>query len=64
VRVDVDNCRDSIIVDFDPCYSIFDHGEQKYSARFRKFFPPEYSLKEIEVVIIELVTDWKAKIKK
>jgi ParB family chromosome partitioning protein len=31
------------------------------SIRFRKFFPPEYSNKQIEAVIVELLTDWKAR---
>jgi ParB family chromosome partitioning protein len=29
------------------------------SMRFRKFFPPDYSPKQIEAVIIGLLTDWK-----
>jgi ParB family chromosome partitioning protein len=29
------------------------------SMRFRKFFPPDYSSKQIESVIIGLLTDWK-----
>jgi ParB family chromosome partitioning protein len=31
------------------------------SMRFRKFFPPDYSTKQIESVIVGLLTDWKAK---
>jgi len=30
------------------------------SVRFRKYFPPEYSQKQMDTVIIELLTDWKA----
>jgi ParB family chromosome partitioning protein len=31
------------------------------SLRFRRFFPPEYSPKQMETVIINLLTDWKAR---
>jgi ParB family chromosome partitioning protein len=34
-------------------------GKPKGSLRFRKYFPPDYSPKQIEAVIIELLTDWK-----
>jgi ParB family chromosome partitioning protein len=30
------------------------------SGRFRGFFPPEYSPKQIEAVIVRLLTEWKA----
>jgi ParB family chromosome partitioning protein len=33
--------------------------EPTSSMRFRKFFPPDYSPKQIESVIIGLLTDWK-----
>ncbi len=36
-------------------------GEPTGSMRFRKYFPPEYSPKQIEAVIIGLLTDWKAR---
>jgi ParB family chromosome partitioning protein len=36
-------------------------NEPKDSTRFRKFFPPDYSQNQIESVIIELLTDWKAR---
>jgi hypothetical protein len=26
--------------------------------RFRKFFPPDYSQKQIEAVIVELLMEW------
>jgi ParB family chromosome partitioning protein len=32
------------------------------SVRFRKYFPPEYSQKQMDTVIIELLTDWKASV--
>jgi ParB family chromosome partitioning protein len=32
----------------------------KNADRFREYFPPEYSEKQIEAVIIELLTAWKA----
>jgi len=35
-------------------------GEPASSMRFRKYFPPEYSKKQIESVIIELLKGWKA----
>jgi ParB family chromosome partitioning protein len=34
----------------------------KGAMRFRKYFPPEYSQKQIETVVIELLTEWRAKI--
>jgi len=36
-------------------------GEPTSSMRFRKFFPPDYSQKQIETIIIELLKDWKAR---
>jgi ParB family chromosome partitioning protein len=35
-------------------------NEPKGAMRFRKYFPPEYSQKQMEVVIIDLLTKWKA----
>jgi len=35
-------------------------SEPKSSARFRKYFPPEYSQKQMDDVIKELLTKWKA----
>jgi ParB family chromosome partitioning protein len=35
-------------------------SEPKGAMRFRKYFPPEYSQKQMETVIIELLTAWKA----
>jgi ParB family chromosome partitioning protein len=35
-------------------------GETAGSIRFRKFFPPEYSKKQIETVITGLLRDWQA----
>ena len=34
-------------------------GEPTGSIRFRKYFPPNYSQKQIETVIVELLTEWK-----
>jgi hypothetical protein len=34
-------------------------GEEHGSARFRRYFPPEYSIKQIEAVIIGLLKEWK-----
>ncbi len=34
--------------------------EPKGAMRFRKYFPPEYSQKDMEIVIIDLLTKWKA----
>ena len=36
-------------------------GEPVGSGRYRRFFPPNYSPKQIDAVIVELLTDWKAK---
>ena len=36
-------------------------SEPNGSARFRKFFPPNYSPKQIDAVIVELLTEWKAR---
>ena len=36
-------------------------GEEHGSARFRRYFPPEYSMKQIETVIIGLLKKWKEK---
>ena len=36
-------------------------GEPTGSARYRRFFPPSYSPKQIDAVIVELLTDWKTK---
>jgi ParB family chromosome partitioning protein len=35
-------------------------GEPTGSVRFRKYFPPEYSPKQIEAVIVRLLRDWRA----
>jgi hypothetical protein len=35
-------------------------GEPTGSARYRRFFPSTYSPKQIDAVIVELLTDWKA----
>jgi ParB family chromosome partitioning protein len=35
-------------------------SEPKGAMRFRKYFPPDYSQKQMETVIIELLTNWKA----
>jgi ParB family chromosome partitioning protein len=35
--------------------------EPSGALRFRKYFPPDYSQKQIESVIIELLVDWKAR---
>ena len=37
-------------------------GESSGSLRFRKYFPPEYSQKQMDRIIIELLNDWKSKI--
>jgi len=34
-------------------------GEQNSTLRFRKYFPPEYSQKQMEEVITTLLTEWK-----
>ncbi len=36
-------------------------SETKITLHYRKYFPPEYSPKQIEAVIIGLLTDWKAR---
>ncbi|GHU76816.1 hypothetical protein FACS1894188_09930 [Clostridia bacterium] len=36
-------------------------SEPTGTMRFRRFFPLDYSPKQIETVIIGLLTDWKAK---
>ena len=36
-------------------------SEQTGSLRFRKYFPLDYSPKQMETVIVELLTDWKAR---
>jgi len=36
-------------------------GEPTGSMRFRKYFPPDFSQKQMDKVIIELLTDWKAR---
>jgi len=36
-------------------------NEPTGSMRFRKYFPPDYSPKKMESVIIELLSDWKAR---
>ena len=36
-------------------------SEPAGSMRFRKYFPPDYSKKQIETVIVELLTEWKAR---
>jgi ParB family chromosome partitioning protein len=35
-------------------------GEPTGSARYRRFFPASYSPKQIDAIIVELLTDWKA----
>lgn len=35
-------------------------GEQTGTTRYRRFFPPEYSPKQIDAVIVKLLADWKA----
>jgi ParB family chromosome partitioning protein len=35
-------------------------SEPTGSMRFRKYFPPDYSQKQMEAIIIELLTKWKA----
>jgi ParB family chromosome partitioning protein len=36
-------------------------NEPTGSLRFRKYFPPDYSQRQMEAVIVELLMDWKAK---
>ncbi|MCL2516921.1 MAG: ParB/RepB/Spo0J family partition protein [Oscillospiraceae bacterium] len=35
-------------------------GEPASSMRFRKYFPPEYSQKQMDAVIVDLLKNWKA----
>ena len=37
-------------------------GEPTGSVRFRKYFPPDYSQKQIDVVIVRLLKAWKAQV--
>jgi len=37
------------------------NGEPSVSKRFQKFFPADYSQKQMDAVIIELLKDWKSK---
>ena len=37
-------------------------NEPSGSLRFRKYFPPDYSQKQIDKVIVELLTEWKARV--
>jgi ParB family chromosome partitioning protein len=37
-------------------------GEQTVAMRFREYFPPEYSVNQMEAVIIDLLTAWRRKI--
>ena len=37
-------------------------GEPTGTVRYRRFFPSNYSPKQIESVIIELLSDWKARV--
>jgi ParB family chromosome partitioning protein len=37
-------------------------SETKITLHYRKFFPPEYSPKQIEMVIIELLSNWKERV--
>ena len=37
-------------------------GEPTGRARYRRFFPPEYSPKQIDEVIIELLREWSARV--
>ena len=37
-------------------------GEPTGTMRFRKYFPSDYSQKQMENVIVELLKDWKARI--
>ena len=36
-------------------------SEPTGSMRFRKYFPPDYSQKQMESIIVELLRDWKAR---
>jgi ParB family chromosome partitioning protein len=33
--------------------------EERGSARFRRYFPPEYSMKQMETVIVALLKGWQ-----
>ncbi len=35
------------------------HGQPKGVARFREYFPPDYSPEQMEAVMVELLTAWK-----
>ena len=35
-------------------------GDQTGSLRFRKYFPPDYSQKQMDAVIIDLLKEWKS----
>ena len=37
-------------------------GEPTGSARYRRFFPANYSPKQIDEIIVELLTDWKTRV--
>ena len=37
-------------------------SEPKDTARYQKFFPPEYSQKQMDAVITKLLTEWKGKV--
>jgi ParB family chromosome partitioning protein len=37
-------------------------AEESGSTRFRRYFPPDYSRKQIDTVIIGLLKEWKAKV--
>jgi ParB family chromosome partitioning protein len=34
-------------------------GEETTRLKYRKFFPPDYSPKQVEAVIISLLCDWR-----
>jgi ParB family chromosome partitioning protein len=36
-------------------------GEPTGGARYRQYFPPEYSPKQIDEVITQLMKDWQSK---
>ena len=36
-------------------------GETVTRLKYRRYFPPDYSPKQVEAVIVELLTDWKAR---
>lgn len=35
-------------------------AQQTSNARYRRFFPPDYSQKQIDAVVVELLTKWKS----